>query len=188
MKKKRRKMKPGGGAKKGSAFERKMAGVLSKWWYGETGYLWRRPGPGTRFFKKDKHRHSGDIVPSVDRRAPKEFPFHAELKCFSKARLKLDMLLWPDRNPIKKIWTKALEERRAGLMPMLILKANNTPIICVMRRTDLKILVNKSGFDDVKDVVTNHVQYDDIDMDWVVYVFPFDDLLKLKVKHAKIVR
>lgn len=175
-------MRPGGGSKKGSAFERKMAGTLSKWWFGEEGYLWRRPGPGTRFFKKDKHRHSGDIVPSVDRKLPYDFPFHAELKCYSKQRLKLDKLLWPNLNPIKDIWTKAIKEKRAGLIPMLILKANLIPIVCVMRRADLKSLICHNGFDSVKDLVPNYISYDYMDDSYVVYVFPFDDLMKLKVR------
>lgn len=182
-KKKKRKMRAGGGHAKGSAFERKMARDISKWWYGNEGYLWRRPGPGTRFFKKDKHRHSGDIVPSVDRRLPREFPLHIELKCYAKKRLKLDMLLWPKRNPIQKIWNKTVDECRKDLFPMLLLKANNTPVVCVMRVKDIERLIDDhtGGLDGVMpDIISEFVVYHINDID-ILYIFPFSYLRDLRI-------
>ena len=139
-KKKRRPMRKGGGAAKGGAFERKIARSLSTWWYGEEGYLWRRPGSGFR--ARQPMRHTGDIVPVADVPLPDPWPFHIEAKCWAKKRLKLDMLLWPTKNPIRRIWVKAVNERRKDLVPMLILKANLVDPVAVMRETDADRLVN----------------------------------------------
>ena len=134
MKKKRR-MRPGGGAAKGGAYERKLARDLSAWWYaGDANYLWRRPGSGYR--ARMPNRHTGDIVPMADVIPPDKWPFHIEAKCYAKSRLKLDNILWPDRNPIRKIWVKAFNERRKDLVPLLILKANRTDPVGVMRESD----------------------------------------------------
>lgn len=127
-------MRKGGGAAKGGAFERKLARALSTWWYGDPNYLWRRPGSGHRV--NMPHRHTGDIVPIADRPPPDKWPFHIEAKCYAKKRLRLDFLLWPRQNPIRKIWIKAVNERRKDLVPLLILKANLMPTVAVMREDD----------------------------------------------------
>jgi hypothetical protein len=135
-------MRPGGGAHKGGAYERKLARALSTWWYGDPNYLWRRPGSGHR--SNMPGRHTGDIVPIADSGSlPSPWIFHVEAKCFSKKRLKLATILWPKRNPIRKIWHKALSEKRADLVPLLILKSNNTDPVAVMKETDAAILLNQ---------------------------------------------
>lgn len=149
MKKKpKRKMRKGGGAAKGGAFERKIARSLSTWWYGEEGYLWRRPGSGYR--ARQPMRHTGDIVPVADVPLPDPWPFHIEAKCWAKKRLKLDLLLWPAKNPVRRIWVKAVNERRKDLVPMLILKANLIDPVAVMREADanrvLECVASASGF------------------------------------------
>jgi hypothetical protein len=153
-------VRKGGGHAKGSSFERKMARELSSWWYGRDDCLWRRPGNEVRSNRPSLH--TGDIVPDRDVVLSKEWPYHVELKCWAKKRLKLDMLLWPDRSPIRKIWKKAIEERRKDLIPMLILKANNVPPICVMRRKDASGRVRQSSYAVI-----------DIDENNTVVVFPW---------------
>lgn len=144
-------MRPGGGSKKGGAYERKLARALSTWWYGDKNRLWRRPGSGYRSAMPD--RHTGDIVPIADHvsgsgGAVGSWPFHVEAKCYAKSRLKLNNLLWPKRNPIRKIWKKALAERRKDLVPLLILKCNNTDPVAVMYDRDLRWLIaNRSALD-----------------------------------------
>jgi hypothetical protein len=81
-------------------------------------------------------RHTGDIVPVADVPLPDPWPFHIEAKCWAKKRLKLDLLLWPSKNPVRRIWVKAVNERRKDLVPMLILKANLIEPVAVMREAD----------------------------------------------------
>lgn len=133
-------MRPGGGAAKGGSYERKLARALSLWWYSDPNYLWRRPGSGHR--SNMPGRHTGDIVPIADSGSlPHTWPFHVEAKSYSKARLKLGCLLWPKRNPIQKIWRKAIAEKRKDLVPLLILKSNNTDPVAVMRLYEADMLL-----------------------------------------------
>lgn len=176
-------MRPGGGASKGGAYERTLARQLSMWWFGDEGYLWRRPGPGSRFFNQN-YRHTGDIVPVADRKFPaeKEWIFHIEAKCWSKNRLKLDSLLWPKKSPIIKIWRKVLEERRSDLIAVLILKANRTDPVCVTSSLTVETLgLSLSSYATMK---TPEKSFKFV-LPYDLIVFPLSDLLKLKVKNGK---
>jgi hypothetical protein len=173
-KKKKRKMRPGGGAKKGGSYERKLARSLSAWWYGDPGYLWRRPGSGHRV--NMPHRHTGDIVPMSDLPAPDRWPFHVEAKCYAKKRLKLDMALWPKRNPIGRIWRKAVAEKRKGLVPLLILKANNTDPVAVMRPKDVCHLLYCLELELNHDLALHIENYTMIGDKLII--FPWNEILK----------
>ena len=176
-KRKKRKMRPGGGAAKGGKYERTLARSLSKWWYGEEGFLWRRPGSGHR--ANMPHRHTGDIVPMYDKPAPDRWPFHVEAKCYSRTRLKLDKLLWPERNPIRRIWRKAVAERRKGLVPLLILKANNTDPVAVMREKDADTLMGCLGIDCDSSVRVHLSNYVISDVkNFRVIIFPWNEIVK----------
>ena len=120
-------MKKGGGHGKGTAAERKVAVMLSKWWFGKKGYLWRRPGNEVRRYEKDPH--SGDIVPTLaslrisgeDREQLITWPFHVEVKSWGKGKLKLwNLLDKQDKAPIIKIWNKAMRKKRKDLKVMLV--------------------------------------------------------------------
>ena len=124
-------MKAGGGARKGGAFERKCARMLSSWYYNSPEYLWRRSGNGN-IKSIGGRRHTGDIVPLADSPLPSPFPFHIQLKHLRKKDLKLDKLLTSKNHPIVKIWNKEYEEKRSDLKLMLLVRANNTPIMVVV--------------------------------------------------------
>ncbi len=121
-------MKKGGGHGKGTAAERKVAVMLSKWWYGQKGFLWRRPGNEVRRYEKNPH--SGDIVPTAagimqHNVEGHQWPFHVEVKSWGKGKLKLwNLLDKQDRAPIIKIWNKATRKKRKDLKVMLVLREN----------------------------------------------------------------
>ena len=105
--------------------------MLSVWWYGEKGYLWRRPGSEVRNY--EKNAHSGDIVPTLAalivsgerRKQLIAWPFHVEVKSWGAGKLKLYHLL--DKQsmaPIIKIWNKATRKKRKDLKVMLVLREN----------------------------------------------------------------
>jgi len=138
-------MKRGGGAHKGGGFERKMARDLSTWWFNDPGYLWRRPGPGTRFFKNQPHRHTGDILPQADRRLPYAFPFHVECK-FVKNLDIIKLITDPNKSFINKTWVKAREEARNDLDVMLLVKQNHhKELIFLYRQTYVKLGLDHEG-------------------------------------------
>jgi hypothetical protein len=165
---------------KGSSFERSTARQLSTMLYGEEGYLWRRPGPGTRFFKDHPHRHTGDIVPVADRELPKPFPFHVETKFYARSRMKLDLLLWPERMPVESVWWKAIGERREGLHVMLLLKANRVGTVCVTTRNAADELAKWLGYKTIKDIVYNYayLYLRKRKSEAVVYVFDWDQVVE----------
>lgn len=125
-------MKPGGGSKKGSAFERKCARDLSTWWYGNGECrLWRRPGSGL-IKSLGINRHTGDIVPALNATPPPcPWPFHCELKHYSDIGLHR-LITEPDKSFIKKVWIKANEEKRNDLSVILLLKENRKPELIFM--------------------------------------------------------
>ena len=126
-------MKPGGGARKGSSFERRCARDLSRWWFGSDNecYLWRRPGSG-RIKSLGPTRHTGDIVPAVDSKPlPYPWPFHFELKSVKDLNL-IRLITEPEKSFIKKVWDKAEAERRADLDVILLVKQNFQPELVFM--------------------------------------------------------
>lgn len=131
-------MKKGGGHAKGTAAERKVAVMLSKWWYGQKGYLWRRPGNEVRRYEKNPH--SGDIVPTAEGTMQHNveghrWPFHVEVKSWGKGKLKVYHLL--DKQsmaPIIKIWNKASIKKRKDLKVMLVLRENAHDWLVFMNR------------------------------------------------------
>ena len=133
-------MKKGGGHGKGTAAERKVAVMLSAWWFGGKGYLWRKPGNEVRNY--ERFPHSGDIVPTHTYRYPKkdiakqmQWPFHAEVKSWGKGKLKLWHLLdKQSQAPIIRVWDKAVRKRRKDLDVMLVLRENHHDWLIFMTR------------------------------------------------------
>jgi hypothetical protein len=157
-----------------------MAKELSQWWFGRSDLLWRRPGNEVR--SNRPQLHTGDIIPDRDAGVEVNWPFHVELKSWSRKAMKLDLMFWPSRSPIKKIWDKVLKTRRRGLVPMLLLKANNIPTICVMRRSDLTSLVlpriHKSTDANIASVLSVYARFSDLEDNYVVLAFPWSDIYK----------
>lgn len=126
-------MRPGGGSKKGSSFERKCARDLSSWWFNKNRqcYLWRRPGSGM-IKALGPNRHTGDIVPVADVALPYEWPFHVECKSYRNIGL-YRLITHPDKSFIKRVWLKAEKEKRPGLSVILIMKENRKPELIFMQ-------------------------------------------------------
>ena len=116
-------MRPGGGHAKGSAFERKIARLLSKAYYGKEGYLWRRPGSEQR--SGQPNLHTGDVVPLGNMVLPKPWTFHVECKAYKRDALRIYNLITDTRrSPIDKFFTKAFRTKRPDLMIVLVVKEN----------------------------------------------------------------
>lgn len=128
-------MKKGGGHAKGSAAERKVAVMLSIWWYGKKGYLWRRPGSEVR--KYEKNPHSGDIVPTLASHG--QYPkwmFHVEVKSWKRGKLKIYHILdKTHQSPVLRIWKKAERKKRKDLKSMLVLRENAHDWLVFMSRS-----------------------------------------------------
>ncbi len=131
-------MRPGGGHAKGSAAEREVAVMLSKWWYGDKGYLWRRPGSEVRRYEKNPH--SGDIVPTAEGIMQHNvegyrWPFHVEVKSWKRGKLKIyNILDKPTMSPVHRIWRKAERKKRKDLKTMLVLRENTHDWLVFMYR------------------------------------------------------
>ncbi|KKK87678.1 hypothetical protein LCGC14_2750840 [marine sediment metagenome] len=129
-------MKKGGGKGKGTMAERKVAVMLSEWWFGGKGYLWRKPGNEVRNY--ERFPHSGDIVPTLATGFTDEkwqWPFHVEVKSWGKGKLKLwNLLDKPDKAPIIRIWNKATRKKRKDLKVMLVLRENAHDWLVFMTR------------------------------------------------------
>ena len=122
-------MRLGGGSRKGSSFERKMARELSQWWYGRPDLLWRRSGNEVRV--KQPGLHTGDVVPLGNEPLPYPWIFHVQLKHWKAGAFNWHALFSNYyKSPVRIIWDKALAARRKDLLPLLLFKENNRPLLC----------------------------------------------------------
>ena len=84
-------------------------------------------------------RHTGDIVPIADSKLPKPWPFHVQVKHWSRSHVKLDTLFTCNNcHPIASVWTKEDEERRRDLKLMLLIKIDRVGLLCFMRSVDME--------------------------------------------------
>ena len=122
-------MRKGGGSRKGSSFERKMARELSQWWYGRPDLLWRRSGNEVRI--KQPKLHTGDVVPLGNEPLPSPWIFHVQLKHWKAGAFNWPVLLSDYyRSPVRDIWVEVLRAKRKDLLPVLLTKENNRPVLC----------------------------------------------------------
>lgn len=122
-------MRLGGGSRKGSSFERKMARELSQWWYGRPDLLWRRSGNEVRV--KQPTLHTGDVVPLGNEPLPYLWIFHVQLKHWKAGAFNWHTMLSDYyKSRVRAIWVEALKARRKDLVSLLIVKENNRPLLC----------------------------------------------------------
>jgi hypothetical protein len=142
--KKRHKTKPGYGSKKGSAFERKIAGQLSTWLFKDPHLLWRVGGSGGRATtQKHVPLYGGDIVPLVTKygTTPVGFPYFIECKFYRK--IALEDLLSSKEGLIEKWWKKAKSQSTDQQnIVLLVIKQNHKPALVVIPMSYYAILNN----------------------------------------------
>lgn len=150
-------MKPGGGSRKGSAFERHVCKTLSLWvsngartdcfWRGAssggraTVHLAKAPGGkviGGRYRRKQAPvRQAGDIFAT----SPEGEPFTAEwfIECKFIKDLCLESFLLSNKGPIATFWRTACNQaRQHRRKPLLIIKQNRSPILVISRTGELR--------------------------------------------------
>lgn len=112
---------------KGGAYERKIARILSEWYYGDYRYLARSRGSGQQVTVSGIGLHPGDIVPAHPRAS--EWPFAVECKHYKS--LDILELAAPPRGLSKTIvggwFHKIRKEAKAyTLTPLLIFRKNRS--------------------------------------------------------------
>ena len=163
-------MRKGGGASKGSGFERHMARSLSSWWYGSPEYLWRRPGSG-QIRSLNPNRHTGDIIPTADKQAPYSFPFHIECKFYKDLDL-IKLITDPDKSFIKRTWDKATKEARHNLAIVLLVKQNrHKELVFLKLDTYVALGLDRQG---------SEIMFDDMDVGGSVLGFAWNELKEYK--------
>jgi len=189
-------MRSGAGKQKGSAFERSICSLLSKWL--TRGYrsdiLWRSAMSGGRATVAHKKGQelahvSGDICAVHPLGHPFVAKFFCELKFYRD--LRLGNVVAGKPSPLTTFWIKACEQARDHQkIPMLIAKQNNLPIL-LCTNTMGRLWLNQSG------TLIQTVALPGMDMD----VFLLDDVLattspfivgtvssKPKLKHARLAK
>lgn len=118
---------------KGNNFERKVAGLLTKW--SGVKFL-RTPSSGAIHNFKDR-RVVSDIVPPL---SFGEFPFSIECKNVN-CSWEFSALLEGTSETLKKHWKQCCEDaQREGLRPLLVFTKNFRNIYCVLTEEDYAVL------------------------------------------------
>lgn len=130
-------MKAGGGALKGSAWERKFCKVLSEWWEpkGKDKYIFvRTRGSGSLGTVSKVKQQLGDVCATDHRGVPLMELVVIELKSVRDA--KLSALLERTnikKHPIIKWWDKVCGEAKSvGKFPLLVIKQNLREVLVVV--------------------------------------------------------
>lgn len=134
-------MKRVNGRRKGAAFERKVANDLRRWLSPEaTGELWSVLRAQTDRQKGQDPNHAGEFVVECMTDAEQRFPWAIECKA-EQAWHEAQLWSQPPTGPIastakrRGYWQQAVEQASAvGLAPVLIVKRNNGPQLCIMER------------------------------------------------------
>lgn len=130
-------MKPGGGARKGARFERKLCVALSKWVSAgkRSDLFWRSAisgGRATVAARKgiDLAHQAGDIVSVSPEGHKLTAVFYIELK--HRKNLALSSFLLRNSGPLSTYWKVALREaHHHGRFALLIARQDNLPTVVV---------------------------------------------------------
>ena len=130
-------MKKGGGKRKGSAFERKVAGLLDKWWKVPKNTFWRTVNSGG-------WKQPGDITSKISEDGTLiKFPFIVECKHYNQ----IDIWKVLRSNNAKIIdWWKQVtndQEKVQDKARLLIFRQNNSQILVAFNDLELNKLKNQ---------------------------------------------
>lgn len=122
-------MKKGGGKRKGSAFQLKVAKELSKW-YGKDKSFNNSPGSGAWSTIHDSNKVPGDIV------CPDDFPFVIE--CKKQEAFSLYKMFDREYKLFNSFWEQVCTDAtRVGKKPLLIIGKNHNPTLVCCRIYEL---------------------------------------------------
>lgn len=169
-----RKMRPGGGKAKGSAFEAKVAKMLSAAL--PINFI-KSPGSGARIGGKNfatigammgeeaMKLFNADVVPVNEAAVGKQFKFSVECKAY-KSPDNFSLIFSGTANLWKWFEESVVDSAKIGREPVLIFKWNNTPIyVAVLARTN-------------EGMVKPGLQLKGGDADRALDVYEFEELLK----------
>ncbi len=130
-------MKKGGGKRKGSAFERKVAGLLDKWWEVPKNTFWRTVNSGG-------WQQPGDIAPRIGTAdsTGKEiwWPFVVECKHYKSINL-WEVIKQNKNGLIMKWWKQVTTDQHKFKekipIRLLIFRENNLPVCVIFSENDL---------------------------------------------------
>jgi hypothetical protein len=132
-------MKPGGGANKGSAFERLVCGKLSLWVSGGARYdLFSRNklSGGSFTIAADKGYELG-LPGDVAAAHPDAFLFLSKFAVEAKHHraIHLDKFLWDltGHNFLARVWVQTKKQaEQVHVHPMIVAKQNNSPVVALL--------------------------------------------------------
>jgi hypothetical protein len=158
-------MRKGASKSKGNFHERKIAKMLSNWYYGEPNALIRTPSSGAvATFRLDKEMPCGDIMQVKYYEIP--FPFSVESKHYKTADL-IELLNGNKSSILIKSWKQAKNECGENKKPLLVFTANYKPTLVFV-----PVNVYWNGLD-----IMNSLCWD-INNVHEAFVILFNDLLK----------
>jgi hypothetical protein len=137
-------MVPGGGKRKGSAFEREMCRVISLFWSNNSykDLCWRSASSGVRGTTTSSHLRSkvkgyfGDLTATSPLIEPLFKVFSIECKFYAKIDV-TEILRGIKNNKLLEFWTQAYRDaRHSGRTPVLITKQNFLGILMIVRTAD----------------------------------------------------
>jgi hypothetical protein len=167
-------MRRGGAKVKGNAHERKIAKLLSIWYYGDENALIRAPSSGSvATFRMDKGMPCGDIMQVKFPESP--FPFSCESKNYKCADL-IELLDCNKGSILLKSWRQTINECGKDKFPLMVFTANYKSTLAFMpKHCANKLLVEMS---------INLLEWKNGGPDPIV-IFLFSDLLKCDPNRLK---
>jgi len=136
-------LKVGGGLKKGKAFEKTVANMLGKWWWGKPFRRSPQSGAWDKFQSDDQHVSPGDIY------APSGAHFPFSVECKKQEKWNLFDLINPKREkPRLHMWLDQCirDAESAGLEPLLVFSRNYLPIFVIVRGVLIQPLPDSGYF------------------------------------------
>lgn len=177
-------MKPGGGSRKGSAYERFVATRLSTWWtMGERDdVFWRTHSSGARATQRAKRgKTTNSQLCDICSTDPMGIEFTSQfvVECKSYKTLRLWNIYLNRTSKFKVWWAELLGiATAASRRPLLIMRENRQPELCAM---DLETFTRMES---ILPPDTPVIKCSVIDNK--IVLIPFDALLKIDVSYFKI--
>jgi len=168
-------MRPGGGKRKGSAFERDVCRIISQFWSNNSysDLCWRSASSGVRGTSTNSHSRSkvkgyyGDLTATSPLIEPLFQVFSIECKFYAKIDL-TEILRGIKNNKLLEFWTQAYRDaRHSGRTPVLITKQNFLGTLMIIRLADANKLLH---------TMDKPVKYMTIGQE--LAIFNLDDFLK----------
>ena len=168
------------GKNKGNDFERYISKTLSLWWTDNTndGVFWRTSNSGGRYTVRkktgvDTYHQDGDICDVDPIGKPFCDKFVLELKAYKTINL------WDivnNKGTIIEWWNKVkASATECNKEPLLIMKSNNKPIICMTTST---------GYSTLDPYLSPMLNWVTLNED--CFIFKYDDLLKINSNCVRI--